>query len=191
MRERVYCRWAWSLYTAVWAARWSRAAPRSSTPCRTSWRSTRPRRTAAARCTAAPSGSRGCPPAPPSGTTRACRACRPGPGRGGGSQRCDTPGWPSPRRSQPRGPSSERGGKETFYLTTHSTHFIYSYMEGRREGNVLFNDTLNTFSYGYMASDIWLRTTQIAREEPAAATHRLLFPISSKGSFICTIPQTG
>ena len=29
-----------------------------------------------------------------------------------------------------------------FYLTTHSTHLIYSYME---EGNVLFNDTLNTF----------------------------------------------
>ena len=30
-----------------------------------------------------------------------------------------------------------------FYLTTHSTHFIYSYME--RERNVLFNDALNTF----------------------------------------------
>ena len=30
-----------------------------------------------------------------------------------------------------------------FYLTTHSTHFIY----------------------GYMASDIWYKTTQIAREE--------------------------
>ena len=28
---------------------------------------------------------------------------------------------------------------------------------------------------------------RIAREE----THGLLFPISSKGSFICTIPQTG
>ena len=26
--------------------------------------------------------------------------------------------------------------------------------EGRKEENVLFNDTLNTFSYGYMASDI-------------------------------------
>ena len=25
----------------------------------------------------------------------------------------------------------------------------------RKEGSVLFNDTLNTFSYGYMASDIW------------------------------------
>ena len=35
------------------------------------------------------------------------------------------------------------GVKEMFYLTTHSTHFIYS----------------------YMASDIWLRTTQIVREE--------------------------
>ena len=33
------------------------------------------------------------------------------------------------------------GRKEMFYLTTHSTHFIYSYMEG----NVLFNDALNTF----------------------------------------------
>ena len=30
-----------------------------------------------------------------------------------------------------------------FYLTTHSTHFIYGYME--RKGNVLFNDALNTF----------------------------------------------
>ena len=36
-----------------------------------------------------------------------------------------------------------------FYLTTHSTHFIYGYMASdiwlRKEGNVLFNDTLNTF----------------------------------------------
>ena len=37
------------------------------------------------------------------------------------------------------------GRKEMFYLTTHSTHFIYGYMEGRKEGNVLFNDALNTF----------------------------------------------
>ena len=34
-------------------------------------------------------------------------------------------------------------GREMFYLTMHSTHFIY----------------------GYMVSDIWLRTTQIVREE--------------------------
>ena len=51
--------------------------------------------------------------------------------------------------------------EEMFYLTTHSTHFIYGYMaliccrqsnttrpvvKGReRERNVLFNDALNTF----------------------------------------------
>ena len=44
--------------------------------------------------------------------------------------------------------------KEMFYLTTHSTHFIYG------KGNPL-------------------------------PPHGLLFPINSKGSFICTIPQTG
>ena len=37
------------------------------------------------------------------------------------------------------------GRKEIFYLMTHSTHFIYGYMEGRKEGNILFNDALNTF----------------------------------------------
>ena len=52
--------------------------------------------------------------------------------------------------------SNERT-KEMFYLTTHSTHFIYGYVgylasdiimvkdQGRKEGNVLFNDALNTF----------------------------------------------
>ena len=44
---------------------------------------------------------------------------------------------------------------EMFYLTTHSTHFIYDFMAsdiwkrtiqiGRKDGIVLFNDTLNTF----------------------------------------------
>ena len=71
-----------------------------------------------------------------------------------------------------------------FYLTTHSTHFIYGYMERERE-KCLFNDALNTFYlrlygeremfyltthsthfiYGYMASDIWLRTILIVRKE--------------------------
>ena len=41
--------------------------------------------------------------------------------------------------------------KEMFYLTTHSTHFIYRYIvkdhsaRERKEGTVLFNDALNTF----------------------------------------------
>ena len=109
----------------------------------------------------------------------------------------------------------QEGRKEMFYLTTHSTHFIYGYMTldiwYRKEGNVLFNDALNTFYlrlydvrhmvqegrkemfyltthsahfiYGYMTSYIWYRTTQIGKG--------LLFPINSKGSFICTTPHTG
>ena len=40
-------------------------------------------------------------------------------------------------------PNLKEGRKEMFYLTTHSTHFIY----------------------GYMASDIWLRTILIVRKE--------------------------
>ena len=42
----------------------------------------------------------------------------------------------------------QEGRKEIFYLTTHSTHFIYGYMASgcyRKEGNILFNDALNTF----------------------------------------------
>ena len=60
----------------------------------------------------------------------------------------------------------KEGRKEMFYLTTHSTHFIYGYMASdiiivkdhsdseRGRNEVLFNDAHNTFSYGYMASDI-------------------------------------
>ena len=44
------------------------------------------------------------------------------------------------------------------------THYVCLCRE--RERSVLFNDALNTFFiYGYMASDIWLRTILIVREE--------------------------
>ena len=52
--------------------------------------------------------------------------------------------------------------KEMFYSMTHSTHFIY----------------------GYMASD----HSDSERGNPLPP-HGLLFPISSKASFICTIPD--
>ena len=65
-----------------------------------------------------------------------------------------------------------------FYLTTHSTHFIYGYMasdiwlrtilivrkEGRKEMFYLTTHSTH-FIYGYMASDIWLRTILIVRKE--------------------------
>ena len=43
--------------------------------------------------------------------------------------------------------------EEMFYLTTHSTHFItvILVLDIQKKGrNVLFNDTLNTFYYGYI-----------------------------------------
>ena len=56
-----------------------------------------------------------------------------------------------------------------------------------KEGNVLFNDALNTFYfYGYMVPDI-----SDSERGNLLPPHGLLFPINSKGSFICTIPYTG
>ena len=60
--------------------------------------------------------------------------------------------------------TATEGRKEMFYLTTHSTHFVY----------------------GYMASD-----HSDSEKGNLMMPHRLLFLINSKGSFICTIPQTG
>ena len=67
--------------------------------------------------------------------------------------------------------SDSKREREMFYLTTHSTHFIY----------------------GYMASDIWLRTILIARQETRchhymsyfswlAATDLLYAPSHRQGS---------
>ena len=54
--------------------------------------------------------------------------------------------------------------REMFYLTTHSTHFTYGYMEREREIFYLMTHSTH-FIYGYMASDIWLRTILIVRKE--------------------------
>ena len=59
--------------------------------------------------------------------------------------------------------------KEMFYLTMHSTHFI-----------------LRIYGVGHMVKD----HSDSERGNPLPP-HGLLFPINSKGSFICTIPQTG
>ena len=47
---------------------------------------------------------------------------------------------------------------------------VCAILSGMKEGNVLFNDALKRFIYGYMASDIWLRTILIVREETRHAT---------------------
>ena len=56
-----------------------------------------------------------------------------------------------------------------FYLTTHSSHFI-----------------LRLYGVGHMVKD----HSDSERGNPLPP-HGLLFPINSKGYFICIIPQTG
>ena len=55
-----------------------------------------------------------------------------------------------------------------FYLTTHSTHFL----------------NLRLYGVGHMVKD----HSESEKGNPLLP-HGLLFPISSKGSFICTIPE--
>ena len=62
---------------------------------------------------------------------------------------------------------------------------------GRKEGNVLFNDALNTFYLRLYGVRHMVKDYFDSEKGNPLSPHRLLFPISSKGSFICTIPQTG
>ena len=63
----------------------------------------------------------------------------------------------------------KEGRKEMFYLMTHSTHFI-----------------LRLYGVRHMVKD----HSDSERGNPLLS-HGLLFPISSEGSSICIIPQTG
>ena len=60
--------------------------------------------------------------------------------------------------------TNREGRKEMFYLTTHSTHF----------------------NYGYMASDIWLRTILIVRKESRFCHIGYSFRLTARVLFICT-----
>ena len=69
-------------------------------------------------------------------------------------------------------------------------HFVQT-RKARKEGNVLFNDALKTFylrlyGVGHIVKD----NSDSERGNPLPP-HGLLFPISSVGSFMCIIPQTG
>ena len=61
----------------------------------------------------------------------------------------------------------------------------------RKEGNVLFNVALNTFYLWLYGVRHTVKDHSDSEKENPLPSHRLLFPISSKGSFISTIPQTG
>ena len=62
---------------------------------------------------------------------------------------------------------------------------------GERERNVLFNDALNTFYLRIYGVRHMVKDYSDSERGNLLLPHGLLFPISSKGSFICSIPQTG
>ena len=58
-----------------------------------------------------------------------------------------------------------------------------------KEENVLFNDTQNTFYLRLYSVEHMVKDHSDSERGNPLPPHGLLFPISSKGSFICTIPQ--
>ena len=63
---------------------------------------------------------------------------------------------------------------------------VIQWQHGRKEGNVLFNDALNTFYLRLYGVRLMVKD-----HSNLLPPHTLLFLINSKGSFICIISQTG
>ena len=59
----------------------------------------------------------------------------------------------------------------------------------QKEGNILFNDTLNTFYLQLYGVRHMVKDHSDSERGNPLLPHGLLFPINSKGSFICTIPD--
>ena len=77
-------------------------------------------------------------------------------------------------------------------MHTYIHSYVCTYMEGRKEGNVLFNDALNIFYLQlYGIRHMVKNHSDSERGNSLPPHHGLLSQISSKGSFICTIPQSG
>ena len=64
-------------------------------------------------------------------------------------------------------------------------------VEFERDRNVLFNDALNTFYLRLYGVRHMVKDHSDSEKGNPLPPHRLLLSINSKGSFICTIPQTG
>ena len=83
------------------------------------------------------------------------------------------------------------------YLMIYTIHYVRietncaSAGNLRKEGNVLFNDALNTFYLRLYGVRHMVKDHSDSEKGNPLPPHRLLFPSNSKGSFICIFPQTG
>ena len=62
---------------------------------------------------------------------------------------------------------------------------------GRKEGNVLFNNALHTFYLQLYGIRNMVKDHSDSERRNPLPPHGQLFPVSSKGYFICSIPLTG
>ena len=67
---------------------------------------------------------------------------------------------------------------------------ITQYLEEKKEGNVLFNDALNTFYLRLYGVRHMVKDHSDSEKGNPLLPHRLLLSINSKGSFICRIANT-
>ena len=82
----------------------------------------------------------------------------------------------------------------TFYLRLYGVrHMVKDHSDSKRERerNVLFNDILNTFYLQLYGVRHMVKDHSDSEKGNPLPPHGLLFPINSKGYFICNIPQTG
>ena len=78
---------------------------------------------------------------------------------------------------------------DLFFVLGCLKHSFIPTLFGRK--NVLFNDALNTFYLRLYGVRHMVKDHSDSERGNPLLPHGLLFPINSKGSFICTIPQTG
>ena len=76
-------------------------------------------------------------------------------------------------------------------ICENSLYSLINSYEGRKVGNALFNDVLNTFYLRLYDVGHIVKDHSDSEGGNPLPPHGLLFPISSKCSFISIIPQTG
>ena len=70
-------------------------------------------------------------------------------------------------------------------------HHVVPLIKRERERIFLFNNALNTFYLRLYGVRHMVKDHSDSEKGNLLSPHRLLLSINSKGSFICTIPQTG
>ena len=71
------------------------------------------------------------------------------------------------------------------------SEMVWGGISGQHRDNVLFNDSLNTFYLRLYGVRHMVKDHSDSEKGNPLPPHRLFLSINSKGSFMCTIPQTG